>query len=30
VFLYQLVAWIDDLADFSEKLALRSQLLVTR
>jgi uncharacterized protein Yka (UPF0111/DUF47 family) len=30
VFFYQLVGWIDDLADFSEKLALRSQLLLGR
>jgi hypothetical protein len=30
VFLYQLVGWIDDLADFPEKLAIRSQLLLAR
>jgi len=30
VFLYQLVGWIDDLADYSEKLAIRSQLLLIR
>ncbi len=30
VFLYQLVGWIDDLANFSEKLAVRSQLLLAR
>jgi uncharacterized protein Yka (UPF0111/DUF47 family) len=30
VFLYQLVGWIDDLANFSQKLAVRSQLLLTR
>jgi len=30
VFLYQLVGWIDDLADFSEKLAVRAQLLLAR
>jgi predicted phosphate transport protein (TIGR00153 family) len=30
VFLYQLVGWTGDLADFSEKLAVRSQLLLVR
>lgn len=30
VFLYQLVGWIDDLANFSQKLAIRSQLLLIR
>jgi len=30
VFLYQLVGWIDDLANYSEKLAVRSQLLLAR
>jgi predicted phosphate transport protein (TIGR00153 family) len=30
VFLYQLVGWIDDLANFSQKLAIRSQLLLFR
>jgi len=30
VFLYQLVGWIDELADFAEKLAMRSQLLLAR
>jgi predicted phosphate transport protein (TIGR00153 family) len=30
VFLYQLVGWIDDLANFSAKLAIRSQLLLVR
>ena len=30
VFLYQLVGWIGDLANFSEKLAVRSQLLLVR
>jgi len=30
VFLYQLVNWIDDLADYSEKLAVRSRLLLAR
>jgi predicted phosphate transport protein (TIGR00153 family) len=30
VFLYQLIGWIHDLADFSEKLAIRSQLLLAR
>lgn len=30
VFLYQLVGWIGDLAKFSEKLAVRSQLLLVR
>ena len=30
VFLYQLAGWIDGLAGFSEKLAIRSQLLLRR
>ena len=30
VFLYQLVGWIEGLADFSKKLAIRSQLLLGR
>ncbi len=30
VFLYQLVGWIDDLANSSERLAIRSQLLLVR
>jgi predicted phosphate transport protein (TIGR00153 family) len=30
VFLYQLVGWIGDLANFSKKLAVRSQLLLVR
>jgi predicted phosphate transport protein (TIGR00153 family) len=30
MFLYQLVGWIDDLANFSQKLAIRSQLLLIR
>ena len=30
LFLYQLIGWIDDLADFSEKLAIRSRLLLAR
>ena len=30
MFLYQLVAWIDDLANFSQRLAIRSQLLLVR
>lgn len=30
VFLYKLIGWIDDLADFSEKLAIRSRLLLAR
>jgi len=30
VFLYPLAGWIDDLTDFSEKLAVRSQLLLAR
>ncbi|MGB5259326.1 MAG: TIGR00153 family protein [Gammaproteobacteria bacterium] len=30
VFLYNLISWIDDLADFSEKLAIRSRLLLAR
>ena len=30
VFLYQLVNWIDDLADFAEKLAIRTRLLIAR
>ncbi len=30
VFLYQLIGWIDDLADYSEKLAIRARLLLAR
>jgi len=30
VFLYRLVGWIDDLADFSEQLAIRSRILLAR
>ena len=30
VFLYQLVQWIDDIADYAEKLAIRSRLLLAR
>ena len=30
VFMYQLVQWIDDLADFAEKLAIRSRLFLAR
>jgi predicted phosphate transport protein (TIGR00153 family) len=30
MFLYQLAGWIDDLAGFSQKLAIRSQLLLIR
>ena len=30
VFLYKLIGWIDDLADFSESLAIRSRLLLAR
>ena len=30
VFLYQLIGWIDDLADYSEKLAIRSRLFLAR
>lgn len=30
VFLYQLVQWIDDVADYSEKLAIRSRLMLAR
>jgi uncharacterized protein Yka (UPF0111/DUF47 family) len=30
MFLYQLVEWIDDLANFSQRLAIRSQLLLVR
>lgn len=30
VFLYQLINWIDDLADYSEKLAIRTRLLLAR
>jgi predicted phosphate transport protein (TIGR00153 family) len=30
VFLYQLVQWIDDIADYSEKLAIRSRLMLAR
>ena len=30
VFLYQLINWIDDLADYAEKLAIRTRLLLAR
>lgn len=30
VFLYRLINWIDDLADYSEKLAIRTRLLLAR
>jgi len=30
IFLYQLVQWIDDIADYSEKLAIRSRLFLAR
>ena len=30
VFLYQLIGWIDDLADYAEKLAIRARLLLAR
>jgi uncharacterized protein Yka (UPF0111/DUF47 family) len=30
VFLYKLIGWIDDLADYSEKLAIRARLLLAR
>ena len=30
VFLYQLIGWVDDLADYSEKMAIRSRLLLAR
>ena len=30
VFLYKLIGWIDDLADYSEQLAIRSRLLLAR
>lgn len=30
MFLYKLIGWIDDLADFSEKLAIRARLLLVR
>ena len=30
VFLYRLINWIDDLADYAEKLAIRSRLLLAR
>jgi hypothetical protein len=30
MFLYQLLGWIDDLANSSQKLAIRSQLLLVR
>ena len=30
VFMYQLIGWVDDLADYSEKLAIRSRLLLAR
>jgi predicted phosphate transport protein (TIGR00153 family) len=30
MFLYQLVGWIDDLADYAEKLAIRARLLLAR
>ena len=30
IFLYQLIGWVDDLADYSEKLAIRARLLLAR
>ncbi len=30
IFLYQLVGWVDDLADYSEVLAIRARLLLAR
>ena len=30
VFLYRLIGWIDDLADYAEKLAIRARLLLAR
>ena len=30
IFLYKLIHWIDDLADYAEKLAIRTRLLITR
>ena len=30
VFLYKLIGWIDDLADYAEKLAIRTRLLLAR
>lgn len=30
VFLYRLIGWIDDLADYSEKLAIRARLFLAR
>ena len=30
VFLYRLIGWIDDLADYSEKLAIRSRILLAK
>ena len=30
VFLYRLIKWIDDLADYAEKLAIRARLLLAR
>ncbi len=30
MFLYELVQWIDDLADYAEKLAIRTRLLIAR
>ena len=30
VFLYRLIGWIDDLADYAEQLAIRSRLLLAR
>jgi len=29
IFLYKLIHWIDDLADYAEKLAIRTRLLIT-
>ncbi len=28
--LYKLIHWIDDLADYAEKLAIRTRLLIVR
>lgn len=30
MFLYELIQWIDDLADYAEKLAIRTRLLIAR
>ena len=30
IFLYKLIHWIDDLADYAEKLAIRTRLLIVR